>query len=114
MNADGAYNVKPLLPQIWTALVEYHAKRAPVGKCRQHVSNQLVRQIDVVRLREFVAAEYNIEVAVSLDYGLNLLLKIAFGELGLDQQRSELHVYFGAIDPSVCQRHTRPDTKARN
>src|SRR5690348_1058473 len=103
MNTNRAHDREPLLAQVGPALVEHDAERAMVGKCCEYVAKELVRRIHGIALRKYFPVKYRLEVAVRLDNMLGLLLEVSLGELGFDEQVTEMHIDFGAIGPAIGQ-----------
>lgn len=79
--------------------------------CGQDVSYELVRQKIVLRLRQVWTVEHLGEITISAYYSLRSLLKVTFSQFCLDQQISQAHVDFGAIESSICHRDACPESE---
>ena len=65
-------------------------------------------------MRESSAVEYFGKIAVALNYFFFAGLKIGLGQFGLDQQRAQSHVHFGAVELAARQRHARFESEFRH
>ena len=110
---DAFYNRIPSFDEVRASRIAEDAERSVGAMSGQNSADQLVIEDLAAGSRKRLDFEDIVDVAITLDQPDRSALKVAFSELGFDQQRTQRHVYFGAIGFCVAKGNAWPETELR-
>jgi hypothetical protein len=106
-------NLIPVLNQVWPSRIKKEAQGKIEGVRREHVSQELIRNIFPAAAQQFAHFKDFFEITVAFDNRCILDLKVGLGEFCLEQDRAQFHVDFGSLDRPAGQRNTWLESKLR-